>query len=76
MELLRKQQKVFIQFAHNTNGGKFERGEGMEQLKSIRIKQNTYNELKELGEFGESFDDLIKRLIKKHKKQRKKDEKW
>ena len=33
----------------------------------IRIKINTYDELKEIGNFGETYDDIIKRLLKNKK---------
>ncbi len=33
--------------------------------KWIRIYDNTYDDLKELGHFGESFNDIIQRLMAK-----------
>ena len=33
----------------------------------IRIKLSTKKELDKLGKFGETYDDVIRRLIKKYK---------
>ena len=33
--------------------------------KMVRVKEETYNKLKALGKFGESFDDIINKLMQK-----------
>ncbi len=35
---------------------------------SIRVKVDTYNKLKQLGKFGETYDELLNRLIETTKK--------
>lgn len=35
----------------------------MEESRTIKIKEKTYNKLKSLGSMHESFDDVINRLI-------------
>jgi len=43
-------------------------------MKSIAVSDETHAELKSWGEFGESFDDVIKRMIafvKRHRKMTK-----
>jgi predicted CopG family antitoxin len=40
----------------------------MEKLKTLKIKEATHKNLLELGKKGESFSDIIDKLIKNHKK--------
>lgn len=40
----------------------------MEKLKTVKIRKNTHRSLLELGKKGESFSDIIDKLIKKNKK--------
>lgn len=44
----------------------------MKGRKNLNISDETYDRLKKLGEFGESFDDLLNKLAEfweeKHKK--------
>ncbi|HZA70162.1 MAG TPA: antitoxin VapB family protein [Nitrososphaeraceae archaeon] len=35
------------------------------KIKTIAVKQDTYDRLKELGFTGDSFNDVIERLIEK-----------
>jgi len=39
----------------------------MEESTHIRVKLSTKRELEKLGKFGETYDDVIRRLIKKYK---------
>lgn len=44
-----------------------------EGRKTISLSNDTYKELARLGDLSETFDDVIKRLIKEHNdKERKK----
>lgn len=38
------------------------------KLKTIKIRKNTHKKLTELGKKGETFSDIINRLIKQNKK--------
>ena len=40
--------------------------------KTITINEDTYRELIKVGVYGESMDDIIKRLIGEHKEKHKK----
>jgi predicted CopG family antitoxin len=44
----------------------------MNVVKIIKVKPDTHIQLNDIGLRGESFDDIIKRLIKEHKEKRKK----
>lgn len=44
----------------------------MLRTRTVRIHEETYKKLKELGIMGETFDDLINRLVFKHKSDIKK----
>lgn len=39
----------------------------MPKLKTIKIKEEVHSKLMELGKKGESFSDIIEKLIKKYK---------
>ena len=39
----------------------------MTEYKSLNVKPETYTELTRIGRKGESYDDIIQRLIKNHK---------
>jgi predicted CopG family antitoxin len=41
-------------------------------LKQIKIRDETYDELKELGKMGDSFDQVITRIIDHYKRTAKK----
>ena len=41
-------------------------------MKNMAVSDETHAELKEWGEFGESFDDVIQKLLKCCKEARKK----
>lgn len=49
-------------FTNNTKMGR----------KTITINEDTHRELVKLGIYGESMDDIIKRLIGEHKEKHKK----
>ena len=40
--------------------------------KNLNVSDDTYEKLKKLGEFGESFDELINRLIKENAEMKEK----
>lgn len=44
----------------------------MSMVKLVKLKDDTHTELNEIGLRGESFDDIIKRLIKFYKEKNKK----
>ena len=39
----------------------------MSMIKLVKLKDETHAELNEIGLRGETFDDIIQRLIKEHK---------
>jgi len=41
-----------------------------EEITTIRIKKSTHSKLVEIGEYGNSMDDIIKRLLENYKKTR------
>jgi predicted CopG family antitoxin len=41
----------------------------MSQIKTIRVSNETYNELAQCGDLRDSFDTVIKRLIIKSRKE-------
>lgn len=42
---------------------------------NIKVKRKTFNDLKRIGYFGETFDDIIQRLIQRQIKKMEEDEK-
>lgn len=38
------------------------------KYRGINVRKETYEELSELGEFGDSFDDIINRILDVYKK--------
>lgn len=40
-------------------------------VKLVKLKDDTHAQLNEIGMRGETFDDIIKRLIKEYKEKRK-----
>jgi hypothetical protein len=45
------------------------RGQGQRmKRKTVSVNERTYNELKELGRYGDSASDVIDRCIESHKK--------
>ena len=45
-----------------------EKGPGVEKYTSIRLRKETVEQLKDRGRKGESYDDVIKRLLEKRKR--------
>lgn len=41
-------------------------------VRQIKIKDETYDDLRDMGKMGETFDDVIRTLIEQHKKSIKK----
>jgi len=41
-------------------------------IKLVKLKDDTHAELNSIGLRGETFDDIIKKLIKEHKEKNKK----
>ena len=39
--------------------------DGMEKITTINIKKKTYEKLVKIGQFGQSFDDVINTLLSK-----------
>lgn len=44
----------------------------MSMVKLVKLKDETHAELNEIGLRGETFDDIIKRLIREHKERKSK----
>jgi hypothetical protein len=44
----------------------------MSMVKLVKLKDDTHAELNSIGLRGESFDDIIKRLIREYKEKNKK----
>ena len=44
-------------------------------IKNIKVEESTHRELRSLGSMGESFDNVIKKLIRYYKSGGKKTEK-
>ena len=42
------------------------------RARQIKVQNDTYNELSELGEKNETFDDIIKKCVKAYKEKGKK----
>ena len=47
----------------------------MSMVKLVKLKDDTHAELNSIGLRGESFDDIIKRLIREYKEKNKNDNK-
>jgi predicted CopG family antitoxin len=47
----------------------------MEERRTIKVKQSTYDGIMKLGEFQETFDDVIQRIIGMGKDREKKQNK-
>ena len=40
-------------------------------MKTIRVSDQTHKELTKLGNYGDSMDDIIKRIVEVYKKEKK-----
>jgi predicted CopG family antitoxin len=43
----------------------------MDNMTTISVTKDTYEKLRALGQMGNSFNDVIERLIEEHKEQKK-----
>jgi len=55
--------KIFLKHFHKQEVDKM-----AIKYKGINLRKETYEELSELGEFGDSFDDIINRILDVYKK--------
>ena len=61
--------KVYIVYSSYNYAGFSMTGE---EITTIRIKKSTHSKLVEIGEYGDSMDDIINRLLESYKKGRPK----
>lgn len=41
------------------------------EMKTLRVSDTTHKELTKLGGYGDSMDDIIKKLVESYKKERR-----
>lgn len=44
-----------------------------DERRTVKVRESTYQAIKKLGEFGETFDDVIQRILEIGKDKKRKD---